>query len=81
VSKWVTFHYSFLHGVQDLVEHENREKATRYFQRNYRNYFELAGPFKAKLPCTYGYPHRKFCGMSKAMFNKTYGKNLKGGAN
>ena len=72
--KWVTFHWHMIYGVSDVTVHESKEAATKFFKRVYRSYFELAGPFKPVLPCSYGYGHRKFYGMSKRMFDKHFGK-------
>lgn len=74
MARWVTCYWSIIGGVRDVVEHKTRDEATRYFRRNYRSYFELSGPFNVKLPCTYGYPHRKFMGISKRVFEKMFGK-------
>lgn len=74
MAKWVTFYEDIFSGVHNLKIHENKELATEYFKQNYRNYFELSNKIDVKLPMSYGYPHRKFKGMSKAMFEKNYGK-------
>lgn len=74
MAKWVTFHDSIMGGVQGLKIHNSKEEATQYFKNNYRNYFELSSKVEVKLPMTYGYPHRKFVGMSKQSFEKKYGK-------
>lgn len=72
--KWVTCHWSIMGGVQDVVVHKDKDTATKYFKTHYRYYFSVAGTFKVDLPCTYGYAHRKFIGMSKAKFEKMFGK-------
>ena len=77
MSKWVTFYWDMLGGISDMTEHDDKDTATRYFKRHYRNYFQLSGPFNATLPCSYGYGHRKFFGMSKQMFNKKFGTRNK----
>ena len=76
--KWVTYYWSIIGGVQDVVVHKDRATATRYFQRNHRLYFTINTPFKAKLPCRYGFSHRGFCGETKTAFEKKWGK-LEGG--
>lgn len=76
--RWVTFHWSIINGVSDVTIHKDKETATKFFKSAYRSYFELSGPFKPVLPCSYGYPHRKFMGMSILSFNREFGKK-KGG--
>lgn len=72
MGKWVTF-YDDLSGIHDLKIHNSKDIATDYFKKHYRNYFQLSTKTEIKLPMTYGYPHRKFVGMSKQMFEKRYG--------
>ena len=75
MSKWVTFYYDVLRGgVLNLVVHKDKETATKYFKSNYRNYFQLSQRIKVELPMSYGYPFRKFVGMSKPKFEKEFGK-------
>lgn len=75
MSKWVTFHWSIIDGVSCLKVHDNKEIALKYFNSVCGNYFEIKTRFKAdKLPASYGYPTRKFIGMSKPMFEKRYMK-------
>ena len=73
MAKWVTFYEDMFNGISDLVVHENKEVATKYFQKNYRNYFQLSSKVNIELPMSYGYPTRKFKGMTKSMFEKNYG--------
>lgn len=70
--KWVTYYTSFLGGLSDVTVHKDRATATRFFNRNYGSYFQLAGRERFKLPRAYGYPHRRFCGVSMAQFKKDY---------
>lgn len=74
MAKWVTYYWSILGGVQDLEVHPDRESATKDFQRRHRNYFELNTPFKAKLPCRYGFWHRGFFGETKRNYERQFGK-------
>lgn len=73
MAKWVTFYWDLLSGIHDYVEHDNKEIATEYFKRHYKYYFQLATNFKVELPCSYGYPMRKYVGMSKMKYNKEFG--------
>lgn len=70
--KWVTYYTSFLGGLSDVTVHKDRETATRFFNRNYGRYFQLAGREKFKLPMMYGFIHRRFCGESMAKFKKRF---------
>ena len=75
MSKWVTFQWHIVYGINDLTIHTDKETALKYFNANYNKYFEINTRFKAEtLPASYGYAIRKFIGMSKPMFEKTYGK-------
>lgn len=74
MAKWVTFYDDIFNGVSDLKVHDNKEAATTYFKRVYRSFFQLSTKIDIKLPMSYGYPHRKFRGMSKRMFEKNYGE-------
>ena len=75
MSKWVTFQWHIIYGINDLTIHTDKEIALKYFNANCNKYIELNTRFKAKtLPASYGYATRKFIGMSKPMFEKNYGK-------
>lgn len=73
--RWVTFYYNLVSDkVSDLTVHENKETALKYFNTHCRNYFQLNMRWKAdKLPATYGYPMRKYCGISATAFKKRFG--------
>ncbi len=75
MSRWVTFYYDMLREhVLDLKIHEDREKALEYFNKHCKSYFELNTRFKAdKLPASYGYPLRKYWGISAQAFKKKFG--------
>lgn len=69
MAKWVTFYEDMDRGVQDYVEHPNKEAATKYFEKNHEKYFQLNIPIKVKLPMFYGFPpFRYYCGMSLKKF-------------
>lgn len=72
--RWVTFYYDLLrNSVSDLKVHNDKESALIYFNENCKNYFQLNNQFKAdKLPATYGYPMRKYCGVSAREFKKEF---------
>lgn len=75
MAKWVTFYYNVLMSqIQDYKEHKNRKDAEEYYLANYKKYFELNKDIKDdfELPYVYGFPTRKFCGMTKYKFNKTF---------
>ena len=76
--RWVTFHYDILrHNVSALKVHDNKEDALKYFNSNHENFFEINTRFKAdKLPATYGYPLRKYCGISATAFKKMFGVSV-----
>ncbi len=72
--RWVTFYYDVLRDhVSDLKAHKDKETALKHFNANCKNYFQLRTPFKAeKLPATYGYPMRKYYGVSATAFKKMF---------
>jgi len=72
--RYVTFHHNLLQNrVSDLKVHENKEKALKYFNSECCKYFEINTKFKAnKLPATYGYPMRKYYGVSARTFKKMF---------
>lgn len=76
--RWVTFHYNLItEQVSALKVHENKEIALKHFNTNCKNYFQLNTSFKAdKLPATYGYPMRKYCGISAMAFKKVFGVSV-----
>lgn len=73
--RYVTFYYDLLReNVSDLKIHEDKEKALKHFNSECNKWFELNTKFKAeKLPATYGYPLRKYYGISARTFKKMFG--------
>lgn len=72
--KWVTFYYDAMRGgVYDFVEHEDKASATEYFKKHYKKYFQLRTKIKVELPMTYGFPFRKYAGMTLRSFKKQFG--------
>lgn len=76
--RWVTFHYDSIIGyVSDLKIHPNKETALKYFNQNCKRYFQLNTRFKADdLPASYGYPLRKYFGISAIAFKKEFGISI-----
>lgn len=73
--KWVTFYYDAMRGgVYDFVEHEDKAQATEYFKKHYKKYFQLRTKIKVELPMTYGFPFRKYVGITLASFKKQFGE-------
>lgn len=72
--RWVTFYYNQLTDtVSALKVHENKETALKYFNSTMKDFFEINTNFKAdKLPATYGYALRKYCGISVKSFKKEF---------
>ena len=75
MSRWVTFHYDMIREhVSDLKVHPDRETALKYFNQHCKSHFQLNTRFKAdKLPASYGYPLRKYWGMSSHAFKEKFG--------
>lgn len=72
MSRWVTFYEDVVNGISDIKVHKNKVEATKYFKNNYKNYFQLATDIKVYLPMSFGYCHRRFCGISKYAFEKAF---------
>lgn len=70
MGKWVTFYESIFNGIQDYVVHPDKETAEKYFKAHCRNYFQIAPVTQVKLPMAYGFPHRKYYGLSLRQFQK-----------
>ena len=70
MSRWVTFHYDMIREhVSDLKVHLDKETALKYFNQHCKIHFQLNTRFKAdKLPASYGYPLRKYWGISAPAF-------------
>lgn len=78
MAKWATFYYDVIRErVYDLKEHDNKDIALKYFNSHYKDYFQINTPFKAKtLPATYGFPFRKYVGISAQGFKKQFGISI-----
>ncbi len=76
--RWVTFYYDSLRAhTYDLVVHKDRETALKYFNTHCRDYFLHNVRWKADiLPATYGYPMRKYYGISASAFKKMFGVSV-----
>jgi AraC-like DNA-binding protein len=76
--RWATFYYDLLRDtVFDLKVHSDKESALSYFNKHCKIYFQLNSQFKAdKLPATYGYATRKYCGISARAFKKEFGCSI-----
>ena len=72
--RYVTFYYDLLRNhVSDLKVHENKEEALKHFNSESHKRFEINTNFKAdKLPATYGYPLRKYYGVSARTFKNMF---------
>lgn len=76
--RYATFYYDLLREqVSDLKVHEDKEKALKHFNSESYKWFEINTRFKAtKLPATYGYPMRKYYGVSAKTFKKMFGVSV-----
>lgn len=75
MAKWVTFYYDVIRNeISNLETHENKKEAEEYFNNNCYNYFSnnLKNKKYYKLPASYGYPMRKFVGMTKKSFEENF---------
>ncbi len=72
--RYATFYWNLLNNsVSDLKIHETKEAALKYFNSHYKDYFQITTPFKAKdFPVSYGFPFRKFYGVSAGRFKKMF---------
>ena len=72
--RYATFYYNIItNQVSDLKVHSDKETALKCFNTNCRQYFQNNASWKAlKLPATYGFPHRKYYGISARAFKKMF---------
>lgn len=78
MSRWATFYYDVIrNSVHDLRVHESEDTALKYFNVHCKDYFQVNISFKAKtLPATYGFPFRKYVGISAQEFKKEFGISI-----
>ena len=76
--RWVTFYYNvMIDTLTDVKVHNNKEDALKYFNKHCNQYFQLNTRFKTdKLPAVYGYPMRKYCGISARQFKKEFNRDI-----
>lgn len=78
--RYVTCYESFLIGLNDVMFHDSKDDAVRFYRREAYHYFnELKLPKKTDVPTACGFPHRKFMVMSIRRFKKMF-PEYKGGA-
>ena len=71
--RWVTFYLDHIQDrIIDYQEHADKSAAERYFRASYRRYFSIAPKTAVRLPMSYGFPFRKFYGISIRQFHKYY---------
>jgi hypothetical protein len=72
--RYVTFFYDAIRNhVSDLRVHDDKEKALKHFNSESHRYFELGTKYRVdKLPASYGYPLRKYYGVSARAFKKMF---------
>lgn len=68
--RWITYYEDVrINGVIDVVVHKDKETATKYFVRHYRDYFEINPKYiQVELPARYGFPFRAYHGVSLKTF-------------
>ena len=73
--RYVTFYFDSLRQkASDLEIHADKETALKFFNKNCKKYFSVNTGWKAdKMPASYGYPLRRFIGMSASAFRKEFG--------
>lgn len=77
MSRWVTFYYDVFYKVSDIEVHSDKETALKHFNKNFKKYFEVNTDFKADtLPCSYGYPFRRYYAVSANAFKKQFGVSV-----
>lgn len=72
--RYVTFYYDLIrHIVLGLKVHEDKEKALKCFNSEFHKWFAINTKFKADdIPVAYGYPTRKYYGVSARTFKKMF---------
>ena len=73
--RYVTCYDSFLGGLTDVVFHNSKDDAVKFYRREAYGYFDgLRLPKKTDVPNACGFPHRRFMIMSIKKFNSLYPK-------
>ena len=77
--RYVTYYDSFIGGLTDVVFHDSKDDAVKFYQREAYCYFDgLILPKKIDVPNACGFPHRQFVVMSIRKFKKMF-PEYKGG--
>ena len=78
--RYVTCYESFLGGLTDVMLHDSKDDAVKFYRREAHYYFNgLRLPKNTDVPTACGFPHRKFMVMSIRRFKKMF-PEYKGGA-
>jgi hypothetical protein len=70
--RYVTYYYSMIYGIADVVVHADKETAINFYRKNAKRYFDVRLPRKTTVPTACGFAHRKFGLMSVRMFNSRF---------
>ena len=76
--KYVTYYNSILGGIQDVVFHDDKESAVKFYRKYARRYFDgLTLPKKTTVPTACGFAHRMFGVMASRSFKKEHPEYFK----
>jgi hypothetical protein len=70
--RYVTYYYSVISGLADVVFHEDKETAINFYRKNAKRYFDVRLPRKTNVPTACGFFHRRLGLMSIRMFNSRF---------
>lgn len=71
--RYVTCYESFLGGLTDVMFHDSKDDAVKFYRREAHYYFNgLRLPKKTDVPTACGFPHRKFMVLSIRRFKKMF---------
>lgn len=77
--RYVTYYESFLGGLTDVMFHDSKDDAVKFYRRKAHYYFNgLRLPKKTDVPTACGFPHSMFMVMSIRRFKKMF-PEYKGG--
>jgi hypothetical protein len=70
--RYVTYYYSFPGRLKDIVLHDSKEDAVKFYRKEAKHYFDVRLPRKTETPTSCGFTHRRFGVMSVRLFRKNF---------
>lgn len=76
--RYVTYYYSIMGGLSDVVFHDKKDDAVKFYRKRAHYYFNgLSLPAKTVTPTACGFFHRRFGVMPLSKFKKDFPEYFK----